>query len=883
MTFEEFFKAATGPTPYEHQRRLAGGDAGRACESQLINVPTGLGKTAAVVLAWLWNRFLNSQPLTAPKRSDGGSTINQIWPRRLVYCLPMRTLVEQTETEVRKWLLRLARRHTKPRDGSELRWLALHSPVILMGGEEIEPAKREWDLYPERPCILIGTQDMLLSRALNRGYGMSRYRWPMHFGLLNNDALWVLDETQLMGNGVATSVQLDGFRRQLWGTAEPCVTWWMTATAPQGAFTTTDRTSLRVPAPVKFPPADAPNLVRDDPRARVRLQASKQVIVLTKPPKVLAPKDGSGILDHHQPGSLTLVFLNTVDAARDWHSALEAISKQPAKGKRKAKAPQTPHVLLVHSRFRPCDRKAVLEKMQQFCEGQAGGKLRTDDPGLIVVTTQVLEAGVDISAARLWSEIAPWAAVVQRLGRLNRDGKQSDSAKAFFWDPKQLNENKAKDSPNAGRVGPYEKADVKTAEQLLRELEIRLKRSESYRDALDAIMADAPAREALRWKNSVVIRPDDLHGLFSTEPDLAGGFTNVAPFVRSEDADADVALYYRDFLRTPPETEAESDHRELVSVPSHILKLYLKEQRQRAFLWDEDAEKWQTLGNADIVPGMKLLLPVSAGGYSDQQGWTGNAADKPTPCVLGKRSPQKLFGEPDSEASWQTLPEHTSAVQAASEFLAGQLGLSGWREALITSARWHDLGKAHPRWQRAIPNLASAPLPKEVWAKFPSGQSFRPRARHEALSLLAAWAARDDNDARVTALVLFLVASHHGKVRTLLRSGGDGSDVLGWRQEDEPLAMPGLPTIAVDVTRRIIAGRGTLDWRTMEYTPIGPSWPALVDELLGPPWCDDSITYNAVPLSEPRNLGPFQLSYLEAIFRAADARASRGDFNPPHA
>ena len=85
MTFEEFFKAATGHAPYDYQRRLAVGGAGRPCESQLINVPTGLGKTAAVVLAWLWNRLapsLNSQP----------STLNQPWPRRLVYCLPRRTL-----------------------------------------------------------------------------------------------------------------------------------------------------------------------------------------------------------------------------------------------------------------------------------------------------------------------------------------------------------------------------------------------------------------------------------------------------------------------------------------------------------------------------------------------------------------------------------------------------------------------------------------------------------------------------------------------------------------------------------------------------------------------------------------------------------------------
>ena len=36
--------------------------------------------------------------------------------------------------------------------------------------------------------ILIGTQDMLLSRALMRGYGMSRYQWPVHFALLHNDA-----------------------------------------------------------------------------------------------------------------------------------------------------------------------------------------------------------------------------------------------------------------------------------------------------------------------------------------------------------------------------------------------------------------------------------------------------------------------------------------------------------------------------------------------------------------------------------------------------------------------------------------------------------------------------------------------------------------------
>ena len=86
MTFEEFFREATGHAPYDYQGRLATGDADRHCKSQLINVPTGLGKTAAVVLAWLWNRLspsINAQPsaLNPPQ-----------WPRRLVYCLPMRTV-----------------------------------------------------------------------------------------------------------------------------------------------------------------------------------------------------------------------------------------------------------------------------------------------------------------------------------------------------------------------------------------------------------------------------------------------------------------------------------------------------------------------------------------------------------------------------------------------------------------------------------------------------------------------------------------------------------------------------------------------------------------------------------------------------------------------
>jgi hypothetical protein len=45
-SFRPFFEGATGNAPYDYQARLAGGDDGVRCESQLISIPTGLGKTA---------------------------------------------------------------------------------------------------------------------------------------------------------------------------------------------------------------------------------------------------------------------------------------------------------------------------------------------------------------------------------------------------------------------------------------------------------------------------------------------------------------------------------------------------------------------------------------------------------------------------------------------------------------------------------------------------------------------------------------------------------------------------------------------------------------------------------------------------------------------
>ena len=77
--YDDFFRAAfPGRDPFDYQNRLAT----EAELPSLVHVPTGAGKTAAVLGAWLWRRMTKSESVG----------------RRLIYCLPMRTLVEQTRS-----------------------------------------------------------------------------------------------------------------------------------------------------------------------------------------------------------------------------------------------------------------------------------------------------------------------------------------------------------------------------------------------------------------------------------------------------------------------------------------------------------------------------------------------------------------------------------------------------------------------------------------------------------------------------------------------------------------------------------------------------------------------------------------------------------------
>jgi CRISPR-associated endonuclease/helicase Cas3 len=900
MIYEQFFHSAIECKPFPYQRKL-----GVEPWPDLLDIPTGLGKTAAVVVAWIYKRLILRDRDT---------------PRRLVYCLPMRVLVEQTRRSVAAWLQNLEKRHILAP--------GVLSVNLLMGRQ----INRDWALHPEADAILIGTQDMLLSRALNRGYAAARARWPIEFGLLNNDCLWVFDEVQLMGAGLATSAQLDAFQSRIWKPMLRCRFLWMSATLAAEGLETRDRRDLscRIEKRLCLTPDE-----RLSSQVKPRLWAEKKLQLLRDAKGKLKRPRPADILDKHQAGRLTLVVVNTVAAANDWFSSLREEIRKRSRGK--SIAPQ-PDLYLLHSRFRAFDREKKMSLLLEFIREQnLKNAVVENHPGIVLVATQVIEAGFDMSAIRLWSEIAPWASCIQRLGRLNREGAQPGSEAVFWWPKTETKGENAPGSPNAKRVGPYEKVELEAAERLLARLS-ELLSSHEYRQALEMVLSTQESLDALRFEPEAVVRPDDLYGLFSTEPDLAGGFTNISYFVRDQDRNADAQVFWRPFdvKKVPGDSEPAVMRDELVSIPFYELRRFLG-IKGSALEWNFEQGQWERRWGRDVYPGMTILLSCSQGGYSEDLGWTGDVSHRPSSVSANETAgtwgyAEALELDPDSEiGNWQSLEEHLADTEETMSEILMSLGLLDTPEgrALLTAVRWHDRGKSLNRWQqsmfdhlqrvtekcsRVLADPALAHLHKEVetfllrirqslgtntvWAKWPDvrqmwqnpelcsecravlkeriATQFRPGLRHEAASALAAWDLWQRRKKGLSALSVFLIASHHGKVRTVLRSTSNVDKVFGLRERDvlPPTSVNEDDEVRLHFDLAQIGVSG--EWLDADtFVPSQPCWTAMIGELLGSNPSGDPETFDVIPQTEPRSLGPFKLAYLEALLRAADARASR--------
>lgn len=883
--FTRFASNADGTaiTPREWQEALARDEAPR---SRVIQIPTGYGKTLGVLGAWAYHRI---------ERKDDR------WPRRLVWTLPMRVLVEQTADEVRRCL-----------GGLDLLWdpakdhrgkVGVH---LLMGGADQGGA---WNLYPEEDSVFIATQDMALSRALNRGYAAPRARWPMEFGLLGHDALWVLDEVQLMDVGLTTSAQLQAFfddDANAGRSFRPRLTWWMSATLQpewlKSVDTAAHHPGWTTSVTTLTPRALGEGLATIEKKLWITDVAANDHGAFAdtiKDAHGKAPADG-------EYGRITLVVCNTVDRASRTYEAL-------------GKLDVTKDLRLVHSRYRPHERATWKADFL----GREACKKGVDR---IIVATQVVEAGVDVSATTLVTELAPWSSLVQRFGRCARYGA---SGSVVMID-------RGREEKTAL---PYAAEELEAAKWAIDTLATKARGvGIASIEAFERGLSDDQRRQLYPYQPKQLLLRRELDELFDTTPDLTGADLDISPFIRSGD-ERDVSVFWLD---VPPVKKGEPSplppknrkpaRNELCSVPFLAAREWLcgkatKEKPaprlspgRRAWVWDWIEGEWKVAERTALIPGAVVCVAADTGGYRNDRGFDPESRAHVTALSAPPPAAQDAADDLEdtevlSATAYKTIATHNAEVGQFVTQLAKDLVPKRTIELIELAGRWHDLGKAHPAFQAVIevrgPHKARVDLakaPDSCWqtpCEYRSADGDTRRGfRHELASclalfsvlrryepthsaLLGPWvealalmgegempvpvadrASATDLEKQVlecTAaefdLLAYLVLSHHGKVRIALHAGPKDQEYVA--RDDRGLPIRGvrdgdtLPAISLDGVSSLPTLSLTLAPATIGLSSItGRSWRDRTTALL-------------------RTHGPASLAYLEALLIAADRRASR--------
>ncbi|MFM1991026.1 MAG: hypothetical protein RJA99_3983 [Pseudomonadota bacterium] len=389
-TAERWLRAALAlqpdATPFPWQRRLLS----RLVEGRIpraLDLPTGLGKTSVIAL-WLVARALR-----APV------------PTRLVYVVDRRAVVDQA-TDVAESLRRIV--EDTPDLGSALK-LDRPLPISTLRGQHVD--NQAWLADPSTPAIVIGTLDMIGSRLLFGGYGVSRKMRPFHAGLLGADALLVLDEAHLapaferLVSRIASGVDAAG--RPLRAGPDPATA----IVVPPLRVMTLSATGRDSDPGGTFSLDDED---RAHPIVRMRLDAPKR-IRLFEPvdakalPETLAGQAWDQCAQGRKPVR-TIVFVSRRDHAQKLSGILRKLM-----GKQDAERVQ----LFVGGR-RVHERGVAARRLAEL--GFIAGAIHPATRPAFLVATSAAEVGVDLDADHAVFDLVAWERMVQRLGRVNRRG-----------------------------------------------------------------------------------------------------------------------------------------------------------------------------------------------------------------------------------------------------------------------------------------------------------------------------------------------------------------------------------------------------------------------------------------------------------------------------
>ena len=384
--FDSNFEGLKGFSPFEWQKHLYHDYFVKGDIPTALDIPTGLGKTSVMVLWYLaWKT---------------GAAV----PRRLVYVVDRRAVVDQATTE--------AEEIRKKSQDPTLR-------VSTLRGQYLD--NKEWLADPAAPTIVVGTVDMVGSRLLFSGYGVTRKMRPYHAGLLGTDTLVVLDEAHLV----------PPFEKLLEAIANGAETFGPKAQRDREIVPPFKLFSLS--ATGRSERADRQNtfyLLSDhwkDEAVRKRLEACKRLTIQTlDDAKKLVPKLAERAWHlGNEPAARVLVYC---DRREDAVKVKGEIERKFKKEKREPVCE-----LLVGGR-----RVFERDKLADWLKGRGfiGDANEPPQQPIFLIATSAGEVGIDLDADHMVCDLVEWERMVQRLGacestRRKRSAGRGDCCGAY--------------------------------------------------------------------------------------------------------------------------------------------------------------------------------------------------------------------------------------------------------------------------------------------------------------------------------------------------------------------------------------------------------------------------------------------------------------------
>lgn len=772
-----YFQEIVGHTPYRWQSRLFG-ELVKGKIPKSVDIPTGLGKTLCILL-FLLARVQNPE-----------------LPRRVVYVVDRRAIVDQSADQISSWIKNIANIPTLVNSFNDISAFTSDRPVqigVLRGGLADDG---DWRIDPARPCVVVGTVDMIGSRIMFSGYGDGRSRRPMHAGLLGHDCVVMLDEAHLspaMAELIHTINQIQNHPKF------QSVTLTATNTESESVFQL-------------LPDEEA------DPRVYKRLHAIKR----TKFHQVENVKRISKVCElatKHQTGAIAVFTQKVEDAQRIFQNLVKMLDSGG-----------TERVALLTGRLRGKERSELASGIvwQRFFPFRERDK---EFPAVFLVMTSAGEVGVDLDADHAVMDLAPLDSMIQRFGRINRTGCTQATVDILY--PKKK-EKEAQSKKSKTYLQRLEDARTNTLEILKKQPEMSPVTFRDF-DRQTVEKCFAPSANPARLHAEVV----EVFAATSAKLPLP----QVSIYLRgvSDERDPpysfllwrrdtehlvslgnDVAKQVVDFFRPSADEVARMPTKDVHKLIEKMLqRSSLEGKLSLIVVYPNGDVKAISLKNKEEIPQLNhatLILPTKAGGL-DSYGqpsikamkevsdvgdnddrvrfkagddiedklpdWLdqavelriqlGNSIDddveelKENYLVYALRRFDPTLQSNDNDLTWigtkeQTIDEHCALVGEAARKIGEALGLSNYEiSALGIAGSWHDRGKARSKWQRAAGIHTSGP-PLAKSNKMQIRQEILGGYRHEFGSLV-------DAEREISMqtpgreLALHLIASHHGWAR----------------------------------------------------------------------------------------------------------------------